>query len=78
MIPLRATGTTRKMAENQDEYKTLAIQDVVLDSGHQAMVSKWEPTPAELEMLNRGGAVVLMILGTGHPPVHLSTQEPPE
>jgi len=68
MLPLRIKGATRVLAESQDEYHALAIKDELLD-GHPVMVSRWEPTPRELKVLNEGGAVSLSIMGTIHPPV---------
>jgi hypothetical protein len=35
------------------------------------MLSRWEPTPDELEILNAGGSVELSIVGRAHPPVSL-------
>lgn len=46
--------------------------------GVNHMTSVWEPTPKELADLNAGGAVRLTILGTGHPPVMITTQPAPE
>lgn len=77
MLPLRISNATRILAETQDEYYALAILDEVID-GQPQMTSVWEPTPKELADLMAGGAVRLTILGTGHPPVMLTTQPPPE
>ena len=77
MLPLRISNATRILAETQDEYYALAILDEVID-GQPQMTSVWEPTPKELADLVAGGAVRLTILGTGHPPVMLTTQPPPE
>lgn len=76
MLPLRITNLTRVLAESQDEYYALAIRDEIVD-GINHMTSVWEPTPAELRMLNEGGAVRLTILGLAHPPVMLTTQPAP-
>ena len=77
MQPLRVTDATRVLAETQDEYYALAIKDEVVDGVNQ-MTSVWEPTPKELAELQAGGSVRLTILGTGHPPVMLSTQPAPD
>jgi len=77
MLPLRISNATRILAETQDEYYALAILDEVVD-GQPQMTSVWEPTPKELADLQAGGAVRLTILGTGHPPLMLTTQPPPE
>lgn len=34
-----------------------------------AMLSAWKPSVDELEMLMRGGSIVLGIIGSEHPPV---------
>ena len=82
MLPLRITGFTRVLAEDQDEFKTLAIRDVVdPDTGQNCMVSAWEPTPEDLRILNEGGRVLLGIMGTVFPPVFLTTaplENPPD
>lgn len=78
MLPLRISNATRIIAETQDEYHALAIRDDVLPCGSPCMTSVWEPTPAELAMLNAGGAVVLRILGRSFPPVMLDTHPAPE
>lgn len=78
MLPLRISNATRIMAETQDEYFAIAIRYEVLPDGSPCMTSVWEPTPAELAMLNAGGAVVLRILGRSFPPVMLDTQPAPK
>jgi hypothetical protein len=77
MQPLRISNATRILAETQDEYHALAIKDEVID-GLNYMTSVWEPTPKELAELQAGGAVRLTIMGTGHPPVAITTQPAPE
>lgn len=76
MLPLRISNATRILAENQDEYHALAIRDEGHD-GVNHMTSVWEPTPAELKMLQEGGSVRLTILGIQHPPVMITTQPAP-
>ena len=76
MLPLRISNATRILAETQDEYHALAILDEDI-GGVNHMTSVWEPTPAEIKMLNEGGAVRLTILGIGHPPVQITTQPAP-
>lgn len=77
MTPLRPVGTTRALAENQEEYTALAIKDEVV-AGLPCMTSIWEPTPKELELLKRGGSIKLHIRGYQHPPVMLTVQPPPQ
>jgi len=78
MIPMRIEGFTREMGKHQDEYFTVAIRDVVDETGTPYMVSAWEPTPQELATLQAGGSVQLWIMGTQFPPVALVCKEPPE
>lgn len=73
MIPLRPLHATRVLAESQDEYMRLAIQDDEID-GVNYMTSLWEPSPAELKTLMEGGSVRLTIMGTAHPPVAIETE----
>ena len=76
MIPLKIEGFTRKLGERQEEFITLAIRDVP-HNGENLMMSLWEPTPAELKMLNEGGSIRLTIMGMVHPAVSLDTQPAP-
>ncbi|MGH1579043.1 hypothetical protein [Planktotalea sp.] len=77
MQALRISNATRVLADSQDEYHALTIHDEVID-GVNHMTSLWEPTPKELADLANGGSVKLTILGTGHPPVSVTTQKAPE
>lgn len=69
-----------RLAEGQDEYQTLPVFSGFLEiDGQQypAMQSKWEPTQEELERLQSGAYVSLIILGQSHPPVMLTVDETP-
>lgn len=48
----------------------LAIRDEATTAG-PAMISAWHPTPAELERLNQGASVHVIIVGTVHPPIDI-------
>lgn len=76
MFPIRVANASRVLAENQDEYYALAIIDEIVD-GEAQMTSAWEPTPAEIDALMKGGSVRLTIRGTVHPPVMLSVKTAP-
>lgn len=67
MIPLKMAGATVKMVapEGADDVRTLYVS--VIDG---CCVSRWEPTPDELAVLNAGGSVELWVQG-GQPPVAL-------
>lgn len=72
MIPLRIDGATHimKPPAGCDDVRDLHI--VLLDG--DIFVSRWEPTPDELAMLNSGGSVELQIMGS-QPPVALKVVE---
>lgn len=74
MISKRIPGATRYLGapsgwdpERDGPCGHLAIRD---DPGPY-MVSRWEPTPDELRLLNQGGSVELTVVGGVHPPVAL-------
>ncbi|GBR39770.1 hypothetical protein AA101099_1809 [Neoasaia chiangmaiensis NBRC 101099] len=68
MIPLRIEGADRIMRGNAPDVRDLHIKRI-----DGCFVSRWEPTPAELEMLNRGGSVEVWIMGAAHPPIMIQT-----
>jgi hypothetical protein len=80
MIPKRIEGATRYLGapvgwepESDGDCAHLAIVDVETGFGPR-MISAWEPTPAELQLLNEGKPVYLQVCGTGHPPVFIFVQ----
>jgi hypothetical protein len=82
MLPKRIEGATRVLGApgDWDESRSgpccsLPIRDDVID-GVRYMVSAWEPTPEEIELLKAGGALLLGINGIAHPVVFLSVQRP--
>lgn len=82
MIPKRHPNTTHWLGAPKGwepgEHGTcghLAIAAVQHPAG-VAMLSRWEPTPAELELLNAGGSIELSVIGGSHPPVSLIAVPP--
>lgn len=78
MMIKRIPGATRVLGKEQG-FTGLPIRDTHInfaDNGPDTpcMETLWEPTPAELEKLNRGGYIKLRVLGTGHPPVMLEVE----
>jgi hypothetical protein len=78
MLPLRMQGQTRALgapsdwdADKSGHCSVLSIVDTEV-AGHRWMVSRWEPTPDELALLNAGGSVELWICGSAHPVVSLT------
>ena len=69
MIISMIEGVTRILGKSQG-YLGLPIRDQTL-GGAKVMVSAWEPTPEELQRLNSGAKVEVIILGTGHPPIRV-------
>ncbi len=78
MIPRRIANATHRLGapQNWDADRggncTSLMCRVVQDKEGGAPVyeSAWEPTPAELAMLNKGGSLILRIVGM-QPPVAL-------
>lgn len=82
MLIGRIEGATRVLGKSQG-YLGLPIRDEIRNTtvdGEQmpVMVTAWEPTPEELDRLNKGAHVRLCVLGTGHPPVMLEVGDVPE
>lgn len=67
-------GVTRRLGKSQG-YLGLPIRDIVQDNGVPAMVSSWQPTPAEIALLVAGKPIYLLVEGTAHPPVLLYVPE---
>lgn len=74
----RIEGATRTFGAPHDwdadalgKCRGLPVRDVLVE-GSPVMISAWEPTPAELEMLLRGESIKLWIFGTVHPVVSIS------
>lgn len=63
-------------ASQQGECSDLAVRRR-FEGNLLVFESAWEPTPRELEILNRGGSIVLSICGL-QPPVRLGVEEPPQ
>lgn len=68
-------GATRVLGVSQG-YRGLPVRDEIATHGPQ-MVSSWQPTPAELELIAAGAPILLTLLGTAHPPVMLEVGLPP-
>jgi hypothetical protein len=42
----------------------------------QAFISCWRPTAEDLERLVRGGAIWVRVIGSSHPPIAVTTENP--
>jgi hypothetical protein len=78
MIPKRIPKATRYLGapvgwkpEERGPCAHLAIRDMDTTAG-PAMMSLWEPTPDELERLNLGAPVSLLVIGQVHAPVMIA------
>jgi hypothetical protein len=60
-------GATRRLGKSQG-YLGLPVKDIDLE-GVPAMVTSWQPTPAELAALAAGAPIYVTILGNQHPPI---------
>ncbi|MDN7355529.1 hypothetical protein [Acetobacter senegalensis] len=71
MIPLNIAGSDVVLRGGRDGVRDLFARRI-----DGCLVTRWEPTPDELAILNRGGSVELWCLGTrSHPPVRLQVAE---
>lgn len=68
-IPFVGMNTNYK-ADNCDDLPTMVEEN----SGMKQIVSVWEPSEEDLQILNAGGKVCLCLYGT-QPPVSLWVQE---
>lgn len=67
MVPLNIAGSDVVLRGGRDAVRYLFARQV-----DNCLVTRWEPTPDELKMLNEGGSVELWVWGTrSHPPVML-------
>lgn len=68
-------GFTRRLGPppgvSDDDCSVLHIRDVPTKFGNQ-MVSVWEPTPKEVELLASGAKIYLFIYGVAHPMVSIA------
>lgn len=70
MLSLAIEGTTRRIGKSQG-YKGLCVRDFSFGDGTPAMMTAWQPTPAEVAKIVSGEPIYLTILGSSHPPVLL-------
>lgn len=68
VLPVRIEGATRVLAESQNEYLCLAIRDELV-ADCPTMVSAWELTPREIELISLGAKIYVYIMGEVHPPM---------
>ena len=75
MMSLAIEGTTRRIGKSQG-YLGLCVRDFAFDDGTPAMMTAWQPTPAEAAAIAAGAPIYLTLLGSAHPPVLLQVGEP--
>lgn len=77
----RIQGCTRVIGRSQGYYglplRDIIINDTVTGPETPAMETAWLPTPEELAALNAGAPIILRVVGTGHPPVMIYTDDVP-
>lgn len=79
MMKQRIKGATRELGKPRDwddskgSCGSLPIRDEMQPYGN-TMTSAWQPTPDELERLNKGASVLLYIVGEVHPPVAVEVE----
>lgn len=70
MIAAMIEGVTRVPGRAQG-FGDLPIRDMKEPTGHPVMVTAWTPTPAELEALNNGANVNVIIVGVTPQPMRV-------
>jgi hypothetical protein len=55
-------------------FAALPATRVIID-GADCMMTVWKPTEEELIEIAGGGCIAMIVLGTAHPPVILTTQK---
>ena len=78
MLPRVIKGANNVVGEKQ-EYTNLRVRKELVDvdgQEHTMISSAWEPTPAEMQTILRGGSIILRILADRQPPVKLEVEEP--
>lgn len=73
MKSLMIDGFTRILGRSQG-YIGLPVKDTIVEDCY-AMQTLWEPTPDELERLNRGKGILITMLTVEHPPIKVEVQE---
>ncbi|MEM9452014.1 MAG: hypothetical protein AAGA75_26285 [Cyanobacteria bacterium P01_E01_bin.6] len=57
----------------QHEFSGLRVVDCVYEDGQKGVISCWLPTPEDLERLNNGGGIYLVVLSQSISPTMLTT-----
>jgi hypothetical protein len=76
MQPGMINNHTRVVGKSQG-YIGLPLRDELTADGIPVMLSCWFPSPAELQDIIDGAPILLMVMGTQHPPVIVGTGEVP-
>jgi hypothetical protein len=81
MIAGVIAGHTRVLGKSQG-YRGLAIRDDVVPEtvngpATTIMQSAWLPTPEEMARIAAGAPIILLVMGTSHPPVFVEVGDPP-
>jgi hypothetical protein len=79
VLPLRPRNATEKFVAPQGREDMVGALHVAHEThdGMAFMVSKWEPTPDEIQRLLAGAPVILGLTVRVHPVVFLSVGEAP-
>jgi len=66
MTPLKISGATARLTGSSEEVRPLFVREV-----DGCLVSRWEPTQKELDILFDGGSVEVWVQGAAHPPLYI-------
>ncbi len=59
---------------SHEQCVPISVTHVEFSDGQKGKLTYWKPTTRELELLNKGAAVRLCVLGTSHPMVNLGVE----
>ena len=60
--------------ESMQECVPLHVKRVKYSDGTEASISYWRPSFEELQQINSGKSIVLVVVGSGHPPVAVGVE----
>ena len=72
MIPLFIRGATHRV--RPPTKFNMILSDLMVVIRKDIRISRWEPTPKELKLLNEGGSVEIRILGC-QPPIKVGVHK---
>ncbi len=67
---------TKPESMTDEECSDLRVFKGSYHDGTPVIISKWQPSKEDIEAINRGEGIFLLITGLGMPPVSIFTENP--